>query len=57
MLGMRESNSPVTGQAARDIRMQMWRIASGNQNEFDHQMASFRDKAKAEKRYSIEWKD
>ena len=57
MLGMRESNSPITGQAARDIRMQMWRIASGHQNEFDHQMAGSLNKANTEKRYSVEWRD
>lgn len=57
MLGMSESKSPITGQVARDIRMQMWRIASGNQNEFDHQMASFRKRAKKDKRYTVEWND
>lgn len=57
MLGMSESKSPITGQAARDIRMQMWRIASGNQNEFDHKMASFRKRAKKDKRYTVEWND
>jgi hypothetical protein len=54
---MRESNSPVTGQTARDIRMQLWRVASNQQNEFDHQMASLRRDAKKNKRYEIVWKD
>lgn len=57
MLGMRESNSPVTGQTARDIRMQLWRVTSNHQNEFDHQMASLRRDAKKHKRYEIVWKD
>lgn len=35
MLGMRDVNKPISGQIAREIRMQMWRIASGSQNEFD----------------------
>ncbi len=48
MLGMRESNSPVTGQTARDIRMQLWRVA---------RMASLRRDAKKNKRYEIVWKD
>ncbi len=55
MLGMRESNSPVTGQTARDIRMQLWRVASNHQNEFDHQMASLRRDAKKNKRYEIKF--
>lgn len=56
MLGMRESNSPICGQQARNIRMQMWRIASGHQNDFDHQMAALRTNAD-NSRYEIVWKD
>lgn len=56
MLGMRQSNSPVGGQIARDIRMQLWRIASNHQNEFDHQMAGLRENDK-EARYEVVWKD
>lgn len=55
MLGMRESNSPIGGQIARDIRMQMWRIASGHQNDFDHQMAALRTDANKNKRYEVTW--
>lgn len=57
MLGMRESNSPIGGKTAREIRMQMWRIASGHQNEYDHQMASLRNDANKSERYEIVWKD
>ena len=57
MLGMRQSNSPISGQTARDIRMQMWRIASDHQNEFDHQMAGIRRKDNSEQRYKVVWKD
>ena len=57
MLGMRQSNSAITGQIARDIRMQMWRVASNHQNEFDHQMASIRRKDNSEQRYEVVWKD
>ena len=57
MLGMRESNSPISGQMARDIRMQMWRIASGHQNDFDHQMAGLRTEVNKDNRYEIVWKD
>lgn len=55
MLGMRESDSPISGQIARDIRMQMWRIASGHQNDFDHQMAALRKDANKNKRYEVTW--
>lgn len=57
MLGMRESNRPISGQTARDIRMQMWRIASNHQNEYDHQMASLRRDARTNQRYEVVWKD
>lgn len=55
MLGMRESNSPIGGQIARDIRMQLWRIASDHQNEFDHKMAGLRSDADKNKRYEVVW--
>ena len=57
MLGMRQLESPVKGQFARDIRMQMWRIASNHQNEFDHQMAELRNQQNRNKRYEIVWND
>lgn len=55
MLGMRESSSPIGGQIARDIRMQLWRIASDHQNEFDHKMAGLRSDADKNKRYEVVW--
>jgi len=57
MLGMRQNNTPIKGEAAREIRMQMWRIASGHQNESDHQMASLRNEAHKSNRYEVVWKD
>ena len=57
MLGMRQSSEPAKGQVARDIRMQMWRIASGHQNEFDHKMAHVRKESNNGNRYEVVWEN
>ena len=55
MLGMRQSSEPIKGEFAREIRMQLWRVASGNANAKDKSMADLHSDVKNENRYQVTW--
>lgn len=56
MLGMRQSSEPIKGQFARDIRMQMWRVASGHVNAEDKALAGLHKDVQNEQKYVVTWK-
>lgn len=55
MLGMVQNGMSVKGSFARKIRMQLWRIATGNRNEEDQLMSSLHDDVLKNNQYKITW--
>lgn len=55
MLGMRQSDAPIRGEFARDVRMQLWRIATGNPNAADKQMGALHEQMLKGQQYQISW--
>lgn len=55
MLGMRQSDAPIRGEFARDVRMQLWRIATGNPNATDKQMGALHEQMLKGQQYQISW--
>lgn len=55
MLGMRQSDAPVRGEFARDVRLQLWRVATGKQNADDRQMGSLHEEMLKGQQYQISW--
>lgn len=55
MLGMRQNDAPITGEFARNIRMQLWRIADDKRNSADQQMGSIHEQAARGQQYQISW--
>lgn len=55
MLGMKQNGMSVKGTFARKIRMQLWRLATGNRNEEDQNMGRLHDVVLKENQYKITW--
>ena len=52
---MRQNESPVQGEFAKDIRLQLWRIATGHQNDADRAMAGLHEEVMKGQQYQISW--
>ncbi len=55
MLGMKQNGTSVKGSFARKIRMQLWRLATGNRNEEDEIMGSLHNDVLNDNQYKITW--
>lgn len=55
MLGMKQNGMSVKRSFARKIRMQLWRLATGNRNEEDQIMGSLHDDVLKGNQYEITW--
>lgn len=55
MLGMKQNGMSIKGTFARKIRMQLWRLATGNRNEEDQIMGSLHEDVLNGNQYKITW--
>lgn len=55
MLGMKQNGMSVKGAFARRIRMQLWRLATGNRNEEDQIMGSLHNDVLNDNQYQVTW--
>lgn len=52
---MRQSDAPVRGEFAKDVRLQLWRVATGRQNAEDRNMGSLHEEMLKGQQYQISW--
>lgn len=55
MLGMKQNGVFVKGSFARNIRLQLWRIATGHPNKEDLAMGSLHEDVLKGKQYEVTW--